>query len=207
MILPFILPSVRFVDFLVGLRPRRVQLGDLLEHWAVFAVGARQIADAHQEFIDDLATHELEGLAEQFRPFGPVQGMVDGDPESEATVAVAERDDTLGVLDDGRDLEPVADDPGVIQQPLDVLGLVGGDRIDVEIVEGGHRGRALLEDQVPRQPSLEQLQRLQLEQVALAVLVVQGKAIFTVVVGTVVRVLACVVAIPTQIKFLRNRDG
>ena len=149
-------------DFRVHPRPRhrRLHLGDAFVGRAVLVVGAGQIADAHQEFVDDFPAHELEGLAEKLRPFGPVPWMVGGDPFGKATVAVTQRHHPARVVDDGIDLEPVADDPGVLQQPPDIPFAVGGHRVDVEVVEGLDGGRAFLEHDLPRQPGLEQFQGL-----------------------------------------------
>ena len=37
---------------------------------AVFSMGARQVAEAHEELADDLAAGEDEAFAKQFDPFG-----------------------------------------------------------------------------------------------------------------------------------------
>src|SRR3546814_2606438 len=84
---------------------------------AGLVVGARQVAGAHEEFADDLAAHELEGLAEQLHPLVLAERMVRVDPAAEGAVVAAQGDDALCILDGGVDLQAVADDAGVRQQP------------------------------------------------------------------------------------------
>src|SRR3546814_14249288 len=77
-------------------------------------VVARQVAGAHEEFADDLAAHELEGLAEQLHPLVLAERMVRVDPAAEGAVVAAQGDDALCILDGGVDLQAVADDAGEI---------------------------------------------------------------------------------------------
>src|SRR5262249_40935580 len=66
-------------------------------------------------------------------------------------------------------LEPVADDPWVGEQRLDVLRAVPGDGGDVEAVESRAIARAPSEDGVPAQARLGPLQHEELEQRAVVV--------------------------------------
>src|SRR3546814_10182494 len=93
---------------------------------AGLVVGARQVAGAHEEFADDLAAHELEGLAEQLHPLVLAERMVRVDPAAEGAVVAAQGDDALCILDGGVDLQAVADDAGVRQQPRALADAVAG---------------------------------------------------------------------------------
>src|SRR4051812_28792869 len=82
---------------------------------------------------------------------------------------------------DGRvDLEPIADDPGIRHESLDVALVEGGDRVDLEVAEGGTEGRPPAQDRDPRQPCLKSLEAQLLEEWAVAV---QGSAPLLVVVA------------------------
>src|SRR3546814_10531906 len=63
--------------------PRWRQLHDLPMDRAGLVVGARQVDGDHEEFADDLAAHELEGLAEQLHPLVLAERMVRVDPAAE----------------------------------------------------------------------------------------------------------------------------
>ena len=63
-----------------------------------------------------------------------------------------------GVGDRRLDLGPVADDPGVGEQALDVALAEPGDALDVEAVERVAEVLALAQDREPREPGLERLQ-------------------------------------------------
>ena len=80
-------------------------------------MGTRQVAEAHQELPDDFAAGKTELLLEQLDPFRLCQRMMGVDPGREAAMAFPERLDTPGVLDHRIDLQPIADDPGIGQQP------------------------------------------------------------------------------------------
>jgi len=69
----------------------------------------------------------------------------------------------LGVGGSGLDLRPVADDPGVVQEPIDVTGFESSDRVRIEFLERLPVPLALAEDRDPRQPGLGALQREHLE--------------------------------------------
>ena len=92
---------------------------------------ARQVAGAHQELADDLAAGEQEGLLEQPDPVGVRQRMVRVDPALEAAELGAQIDDAPRVLDRRVDLQAVADDAGVGEQPRAVGLVEGGDGVDV----------------------------------------------------------------------------
>src|SRR3546814_11169967 len=92
--------------------PRWRQLHDLPMDRAGLAVGARQVAGAHEEFADDLAAHELEGLAEQLHPLVLAERKVRVDPASERAVVAAQGDAALFILDVGVDPPAVAENSG-----------------------------------------------------------------------------------------------
>jgi len=64
-------------------RPRRRELQDPGKDRAVRLVRAGQIADAHQEFPDDLPPGEAEGPAKELRPRLPRAWVVRREPERE----------------------------------------------------------------------------------------------------------------------------
>ena len=55
-------------------------------HRAIVSVRPWQVANAHQEFVDDFATGELEGFLEQLYPVRLGQRMMLVDPASEAVM-------------------------------------------------------------------------------------------------------------------------
>src|SRR3546814_5523198 len=84
--------------------PGRRQAADRVEDRAVLAVGAGQVAGAHEELADDFAAGELEGLAEQLHPGRLVLRVVGVDPAREGAEVAPQGDDAPGVLDGGIDL-------------------------------------------------------------------------------------------------------
>src|SRR5438105_11726254 len=98
--------------------PRRLQLRDLAVDRAALVVGARQVADADQELAGDLAAGEQERLLEELDPRSLVARVMRGDPGGERAVLPGDRLDAPGVLDDRVDLQAVADDARIGQQPL-----------------------------------------------------------------------------------------
>jgi hypothetical protein len=57
--------------------------------WAGLVMGARQVAEAHEELPNHLAAGEAEGLFEQFDPVGLVERVMGVEPLGEAAVARA----------------------------------------------------------------------------------------------------------------------
>src|SRR5690606_22042292 len=91
-------------------------------------------------------------------------------------------DQALSVVDRGIDLEPVADDADVGEQP-GALGLaVARHHVGIESLEGAPKRLALLEDREPRQAGLVDLEHEPLEQPRV---VTQREAVFVVVIGAV----------------------
>src|SRR6185437_6384847 len=90
--------------------------------------------------------------------------MIFVEPSGETAMFGANRLKPPGVVDSRLDLEPVADDARVAEQSLHVLGLVAGDSVDIEPVEGFEKRLSLLEDGEPGQPGLVDLKHQPLEQ-------------------------------------------
>src|SRR3546814_12230674 len=91
-------------------------------------MGARQIAEAHQELAGDLATREGEGAAEQLHPFHLRQRMVGVEPGLEAAMTVAKQAYAPCVFTRRVELQTVAYDFGIAEQPCPLRGTVCGDR-------------------------------------------------------------------------------
>ena len=90
--------------------------------------------------------------------------MVRVDPRSERAVALPEREENPGVVDDGLDLEAVSDDPGVREQALLLPGAVTGHDLRIEALECSAEVRTLPEDRRPRKARLVDLEREALEE-------------------------------------------
>src|SRR5581483_857971 len=78
-------------DVVPGRGPGRAEPQNTAVDRAFRHVGARQIAEAHQEFAGDLAAGEAEGAAEQADPLGLVARVVRRDPPGEGAVRPAQR--------------------------------------------------------------------------------------------------------------------
>src|SRR5258708_32280137 len=100
-------------------------------------MGAREIAETHQEFADDLTSGEDEGAAKQLDPVGLGQRVVPVEPSGEGAMRPAQIDQPLRIGDRGRDLEPIADDAGIAEQAVDVSAAETGDTVDIPAAEGG----------------------------------------------------------------------
>jgi hypothetical protein len=107
------------------------------------------------------------------------------DERPEQLVEAAGGDRRLRVRDRRLDLQPVADDARVGEQPLDVAWAESGDCLDGETGERAPVTGPLVQDRRPRQPGLGALEDEQLEEMPL---VVRRDAPFLVVVGEVERV-------------------
>ena len=143
---------------------------------------ARQIAGAHQEFADDLPAHELEGLPEQPDPLLLRQRMVLVDPGGEGTVFGLDCDHAAGIFDHRGNLEAVADDSRIPEQPHPVLLVEAGDDLRIEAAERLVEGRPLLQHRQPGKARLVDLQRQALEKHGI---IAGRKAVFPVVIGAV----------------------
>ena len=69
----------------------------------------------------------------------------------------------LGVPDRGLDLEPVADDRGILHQPLDPAPVEARDLVDIEACERLAVTVALVKDRGPGEPRLRTLEDQELE--------------------------------------------
>jgi len=90
----------------------------------------------------------------------------------------------LGVVDDGLDLAPVADDASVLEQAFDIVFGEFGNAGEIESVESVAEVLSLGQDGAPAQTRLETLQAYLFEQ---ASIVRDGEAPFGVVVGKKLR--------------------
>src|SRR5579875_4035461 len=124
--------------------PGRVEARDLRMDRATRHMRALQVAEAHQEFADNFAAGKSEGLFEELYPFLLAARMMRIEPGGERAVTRADRLQPFGVLDRRLDLQPVADDAGIVHQPLHVARREGCDLVDVVTREGGTERRAFL---------------------------------------------------------------
>src|SRR6185437_1936384 len=143
---------------------------------------AGQIAQTHQKLVDDLAAGEAESIAEQLDPFFFVERVVRVEPIGEGAVAFPQHLEPARIVDGGVDLEAVADDAGIGEEPFAVTLVEGGDLVDVEAGEGLGESLALPEDGEPGEPGLVDLQDQPLEQHAV---VARGKPVLAGVIGPV----------------------
>src|SRR3546814_3762300 len=104
-----------------GFHPGWAQRRDPRLNRTVCAMGARQIAEAHQELAGDLATREGEGAAEQLHPFHLRQRMVGVEPSLEAAMTVAKQAYAASVFNRRVDLKAVAYDFGIAEQTCPIL--------------------------------------------------------------------------------------
>jgi len=126
-----------------------------------------QITDAHQKLVDDLPAGEAEGLPKEPRPVLGRTRMMSFEPAGERPVQLSQRLDASCVLCRRLDFEPVADDPRIGEQPVDIGRPESGDTVDVEIRKGRAKRRPFLEDCQPGQSRLVDLENEPLEQHAL----------------------------------------
>src|SRR6185312_456127 len=168
-------------------RPR-----DVFHDRAIRAMRARQISQAHQELAGNLAAGEFEALAEQFHPIVLRELALRIEPGGKTAMALAQGLHPPCVLDDRDDLQPVADHGRVGEQARDVLLREARDLVDGEALERPDQSRPALQDQLPAQPGLEDLEAEPLEQHRL---VAAGEAVFRVVIGAVQRMAGGDVAI------------
>src|SRR5580704_15411056 len=117
--------------------------------WATRLMRTGQIAEAHQELVDDLAAGEAKGLLEELDPFRARTRVMGIEPLGERSVRPAQFLDALGIIDRRRDLEPITDNAGIRHQTLDIGRPEGSDPVDIEFGEGGAKGRAFFEDRRP----------------------------------------------------------
>src|SRR5579872_6588017 len=125
---------------------------------------ARQIAETHQEFADDLAAHEAEGLGEKPHPGLLGKRMMRIEPGGEGAVGLSQNLQPPGILDHRINLEAVADDRGIKEKTRPVRLAERRYAIDVEAGKGRAERLALLEDGEPGKTGLVDLEREALEE-------------------------------------------
>ena len=172
------------------------------EDRAVGLVRPGQITHTHQKFADNLPAGETERSAEKLRPRLKRARVVRGKPKGERAVRLPQRLEASGIFGGGFDLEPVADDPRIGEQAVEIARAEGGDAIDREIREGGPERRAFLEDCRPGEARLIDFEHQSLEQHAL---LLRRKAVLGVMVHPVDRIPGCEPAISRA--HLRVREG
>ena len=113
--------------------------------------------------------------------------MVFVEPGFEGTVVFLKLFDHFGIADGGVNFEPVADDAGILQEFLPFLIRIAGYFIDIEIIEGFKEIILLVEDGLPAQASLVDLQDQAGKKF---VIVMERKAVFIIMIGPVNGVFA-----------------
>ena len=126
-----------------------------------------QVADAHQELVNDLPTGEAKGLSKQPRPLLKRSRVVGLEPADQRSVRFSQYLDAPRILGCRFDFEPIADDPRIAEQAVGIGRPEASDTVDVEIGKGGAKRRAFLEDCQPGQSRLVDLENEPLEQHAL----------------------------------------
>src|SRR5579859_1223693 len=86
---------------------------DFQDNRAIRAMGARQLADAHQELPDDLTTGEFEGLLEDLYPGRLVGRLLTVQPLGERAVIPLNHQDSPGIFDDRLDLAAMTHHAGI----------------------------------------------------------------------------------------------
>src|SRR5262249_23717288 len=79
------------------------------------------------------------------------------------------RQECLGILDGGFDLQAIADDPRIGEQCLNLLRTVPGNQGGIKLVEGFSITGALLQDRFPTEAGLGTLQHQELEEATVVV--------------------------------------
>jgi len=75
------------------------------------------------------------------------------EPYGEGSMGLPQGLDTAGVLDRRLDLEPVADNAWIGEQPVNVGGSERRHAVDLEISKGGTKSGSFLEDCNPGRPA------------------------------------------------------
>ena len=143
-----------------------------------------QVAGAEEEFAGDLAAGEAERLLEEPDPVGSGPRVVCVEPAGEGAELVAQHEQAARVLDRRVDLQPVADDARVTEQPSPLAPAVGRDARHVEAVVGVDEGGTLLEDGQPGEPGLIDLEHEPFEELPV---VADREAVLAVVIRAVDR--------------------
>jgi len=104
------------------------------------------------------------------------------EPAAKRAVRVLQRHDAPRVLDGRIDLEAIADDARIGEQPAPLAPSVARHALDREVVERRAERLALLQDREPREPRLVDLEHEAFEQ---RVVGAQREPVFAVVVGAV----------------------
>ena len=88
----------------------------------------REIAGAHKELAHNLTARKDKRALEERAPFLQREWMLCVEPVTKRTVRRSNRFETPRVLDRCIDLEAIADDPRVTQQPRAIARAVANDR-------------------------------------------------------------------------------
>src|SRR5215210_1895611 len=150
-------------------------------HRAIRGVRAREIPDAHQKLIDDLATGESKRALEQLDPLVLAPGMMRVEPAGKGATGVPQLQNRPRVGDGGIDLQSVSDDAAVIQEAGTVGVTVRGDDLGYEAMIGPLKRFPLLEDSEPGEAGLIDLEHQTLEKRGV---VLEREAILPLVIGT-----------------------
>lgn len=142
-------------------------------------MGAGQIACAHQELANYFTTGKTESLFKQFDPFLFDKGMMVVKPSFEGAELPLQLLYATGVFDGRLDFEPVADNPCILEQPVDLLLFVMGYRSNIEPVEGLEKVVLFIEDGGPGKTSLIDFQHKPGEEL---VVIIDGEAIFLIMI-------------------------
>jgi hypothetical protein len=145
-------------------------------------VGPRKVPGAHQELPGDLPPGEPEGLLEQANPVLEASRVMMVQPCREGPVGLLDLQDAGGVGDGGLHLQAVPHDARIRQEALPVLLPEAGHLVHPEAGVGLSERVPFLQDGEPGQARLVDLQDQPLEE---KVVVPEGEAVLTVVVGPV----------------------
>src|SRR5579863_1278528 len=96
-----------------------------------------EVAQAHQEFVDDFRAREPKCDTEEPHPRLLREWVMGVEPAGEGAVARPDGLQTPSVLDGCLDLQPVADNSRIGHQSLHVTRTKGGNTVDVEAAKCG----------------------------------------------------------------------
>lgn len=125
--------------------------------WAALVMGAWEIADAHQELVDDLASCEAKYFLENLDPLVLRLGVMQLKPSFEGAVLLLQKQDRLRIRDGCVDFQSVANDTRIREQPSAIDVSVSSDLLHFEVAVGLAEGLLLLQDRLPAQTRLVDL--------------------------------------------------
>jgi hypothetical protein len=114
---------------------------------------ARQVANTHEELAHDFSAGKPEILLEQLHPFRLGQRVMGLEPGVKSAVGFPQLENSLRVGDGRVHLQPIADDPRIVQQPLPILRLISGYDLRIEPVVRSTKRVPLLENGEPGKPA------------------------------------------------------